>query len=125
MGKVKIGLLQFFTLTVLFELGTALVVNLGMSAGRDAWMSILIGCLAGLVMFSGYVYLYRKHPDMPFTAYTRKLLGPTAGTPVAVMYIVLYMNLAGRDLRDGSTMLAMATMHNTPLFILSMLMILS
>ncbi|MNE59461.1 Spore germination protein [compost metagenome] len=72
MGKVKIGLLQFFTLTVLFELGTALVVNLGMSAGRDAWMSILIGCLAGLVMFSGYVYLYRKHPDMPFTAYTRK-----------------------------------------------------
>ncbi|CAH1190812.1 hypothetical protein PAECIP111892_00354 [Paenibacillus auburnensis] len=125
MGKVKIGLLQFFTLTVLFELGTALVVNLGMNAGRDAWMSILIGCLAGLVMFWGYVYLYRKHPDMPFTAYTRKLLGTTAGTPVAVMYIVLYMNLAGRDLRDGSTMLAMATMHNTPLFILSMLMILS
>jgi spore germination protein KB len=96
-----------------------------MGAGRDAWLSILIGCLAGLIMFSGYAYLYRKHPGMPFTAYTRKLLGKTAGTPVAVMYIILYMNLAGRDLRDGSTMLAMATMHDTPLFILSMLMILS
>ncbi|WP_238649805.1 GerAB/ArcD/ProY family transporter [Paenibacillus piscarius] len=125
MGSVKMGLGEFFCLTVLFELGTALVVNLGMGAGRDAWISILIGCAAGLVMFTGYAYLYRKHPGLPFTAYTRKLLGKYIGTPVALSYIVLYLNLAGRDLRDGSSMLAMATMHNTPLFILSTLMLLS
>lgn len=125
MGKVKIGLLQFFSITLLFELGTSLVVNLGMAAGRDAWLSILVGSLAGLLMFWGYAYLYRKHPDLTFIGYTRKLLGKTAGTPVALLYIILYMNLSGRGLRDGSTMLAMATMHNTPLFILSMLMILS
>lgn len=125
MGKVKMGLGEFFCLTVLFELGTALVVNLGMGAGRDAWLSILLGCAAGLVMFTGYAYLYRKHPGLPFTAYTRKLLGKYIGTPVALVYIVLYLNLAARDLRDGSSMLAMATMHNTPLFILSTLMLLS
>ncbi|KUP22312.1 GerAB/ArcD/ProY family transporter [Paenibacillus sp. DMB5] len=125
MGKVKIGLLQFFSITLLFELGTSLVVNLGMAAGRDAWLSILVGSLAGLLMFWGYAYLYRKHSDLTFIGYTRKLLGKTAGTPVALLYIILYMNLSGRGLRDGSTMLAMATMHNTPLFILSMLMILS
>lgn len=125
MGTVKMGLGEFFCLTVLFELGTAMVVNLGMGAGRDAWFSILLGCAAGLVMFSGYAYLYRKHPGLPFTAYTRKLLGKYIGTPVALIYIVLYLNLAARDLRDGSSMLAMATMHNTPLFILSTLMLLS
>lgn len=125
MGTVKMGLGEFFCLTVLFELGTALVVNLGMGAGRDAWLSILLGCAGGLVMFTGYAYLYRKHPEQPFTAYTRQLLGKYIGTPVAVVYIILYLNLAGRDLRDGSTMLAMSTMHNTPLFILSTLMLLS
>ncbi|MEK3685714.1 GerAB/ArcD/ProY family transporter [Paenibacillus sp. FSL R10-2736] len=125
MGTIKIGLGQFFCLTVLFELGTALVVNLGMESGRDAWLSILVGCVAGLIVFTGYAYLYRKHPDMPFTAYTRQLLGKYIGTPVAILYIILYINLAARDLRDGSTMLAMATMHNTPLFILSTLMVLS
>ncbi|NQX43844.1 GerAB/ArcD/ProY family transporter [Paenibacillus tritici] len=125
MGKVKFGLGEFFCLTVLFELGTALVVNLGMESGRDAWLSILLGCVAGLIMFTGYAYLYRKQPDLPFTAYTRKLLGKYIGTPVALGYIILYINLAARDLRDGSTMLAMATMHNTPLFILSTLMLLS
>lgn len=125
MGTVKFGLGEFFCLTVLFELGTALVVNLGMGAGRDAWLSILLGCAAGLIMFTGYAYLYRKYPELPFTAYTRKLLGKYLGTPVAVLYIILYINLSARDLRDGSTMLAMATMHHTPLFILSTLMLLS
>ncbi|CQR55330.1 GerAB/ArcD/ProY family transporter [Paenibacillus riograndensis] len=125
MGTVKIGMIQFFSITLLFELGTALVVNLGMAAGRDAWLSILIGSAGGIGVFAGYAYLYRKYPGMSFTAYTRKLLGKYIGTPVALVYIILYINLAARDLRDGSTMLAMATMHNTPLFILSMLMILS
>lgn len=125
MGTVKIGLLQFFSITLLFELGTALAVNLGMAAGRDAWLSILIGSVAGIVVFAGYAYLYRKSPDLPLTGYARKLLGKYIGTPVALMYIILYINLAGRDLRDGSTMLAMSTMQHTPLFILSMLMILS
>lgn len=125
MGKVKIGLVQFFSITLLFELGTALVVNLGMGAGRDAWLSILLGAAAGIIMFAGYAYLYWKYPDEPFTSYVRKLLGRPLGALIAVLYIILYLNLAGRDLRDGSTMLAMATMHNTPLFILSSLMILS
>ncbi|MHA6532503.1 GerAB/ArcD/ProY family transporter [Paenibacillus sp. BAC0078] len=125
MGTVKVGLVQFFSITLLFELGTALVVNLGMAAGRDAWLSILFGSVAGVVVFAGYAYLYRKYPEMPLTGYARKLLGNYIGAPVALMYIILYINLAGRDLRDGSTMLAMATMHNTPLFILSTLMILS
>jgi spore germination protein KB len=96
-----------------------------MGAGRDAWISILLGCAAGLAVFTGYTYLYRKFPELPFTAYTRKLLGRYIGAPIAVLYIILYINLAARDLRDGSTMLAMATMHNTPLFILSALMLLS
>jgi spore germination protein KB len=125
MGKIKIGLLQFFTLTLLFELGTALVVNLGMESGKDAWISILLGNLIGLIIFSGYTYLYRKFPDLPLTAYTRKLLGRSLGTVISVLYIILFLNLAGRDLRDGSSMLVMATMHRTPLFIISTLMILS
>lgn len=125
MGNIKIGLLQFFTLTLLFELGTALVVNLGMESGKDAWISILLGALIGLIVFSGYSYLYRKYPDLPLTGYTRRLLGKHLGTVISVLYIILFLNLAGRDLRDGSSMLVMATMHRTPLFIISTLMILS
>lgn len=125
MGNIKIGLLQFFTLTVLFELGTALVVNLGMESDRDAWISILLGNLLGLIVFAGYAYLYRKFPDIPLTVYIRKLLGKYMGTVISILYIILFLNVAGRDLRDGSSMLVMATMHRTPLFIVAMLMVLA
>lgn len=124
-GSIRIGLFEFFTLTLLFELGTALVVNLGMEAGKDAWLSILIGDGVGVFVFLGYAYLYRKYPQLPLTAYTRQLLGKYLGSLVALLYLILFMNLAARDLRDGSTMLVMATMHRTPLFIISALMILS
>jgi spore germination protein KB len=125
MGNIKIGLLQFFTLTVLFELGTALVVNLGMESDKDAWISILLGNLIGLIVFAGYAYLYRKFPNLPLTAYIRQLFGKYVGSLISIAYIVIFLNLAGRDLRDGSSMLVMATMHRTPLLIISMLMILS
>lgn len=125
MGNIKIGLLQFFTLTVLFELGTALVVNLGMESDKDAWISILLGNMIGLIVFAGYAYLYKKFPNLPLTAYIRQLFGKYVGSLISIAYIVLFLNLAGRDLRDGSSMLVMATMHRTPLFIISMLMILS
>jgi spore germination protein KB len=125
MGNIKIGLLQFFTLTVLFELGTALVVNLGMESDKDAWISILLGNLMGLIVFAGYAYLYKKFPNLPLTAYIRQLFGKYVGSVISIAYIVLFLNLAGRDLRDGGSMLVMATMHRTPLFIISMLMILS
>ncbi|MNB66719.1 Spore germination protein YndE [compost metagenome] len=125
MGKIKIGHLQFFALTVLFELGTSLALNLGYPTGNAAWVSILLGCLAGVVAFIGYIYLYRMYPDEPLSGYARKLLGKYPGGIVAVMYIVLFINLASRNLRDGSTMLAISTMHRTPLFFLSALMIIS
>ncbi|AIQ35361.1 spore gernimation protein [Paenibacillus sp. FSL R5-0345] len=124
-GSIKIGVLQIFSLTLLFELGTALVVNLGMEAGKDAWISIMIGDFIGVAVFAGYTFLYRKFPDLPLTAYVRKVLGRYLGSVIALGYIILFLNLAGRDLRDGSTMLVMATMHRTPLFIIAMLMVLS
>ncbi|GGF85170.1 spore germination protein KB [Paenibacillus albidus] len=123
--NIRIGLIQFFSITLLFELGTALVVNLGLEAGKDAWLSILTGTVIGVIVFMGYAYLYWTYPKLTLTGYTRKLLGKYIGIPVSLLYIILFLNLAGRDLRDGSTMLAMATMHNTPLFIISTLMILS
>lgn len=125
MGTVKVGVLQIYSLTVLFELGTALVVNLGFAAGKDAWISVLTGCFTGVIPVLGYIYLYRRHPDVPLTGYARRLLGNIIGSVVATMYIILFLNLAARDLRDGSTMLAMSAMHRTPLFILSTVMILS
>ncbi|AKG34525.1 GerAB/ArcD/ProY family transporter [Paenibacillus durus] len=125
MSEVKIGIFQCFTLTLLFDLGTAMVVNLGVDTGKDAWLAVLIGGIVGILPFMGYVYLYKAYPKDPLSRYARKLLGKYLGGVVALLFIVLFLMMAARDLRDGSTMLVMATMHRTPLFFVSLLMVLS
>ncbi|WP_410511610.1 GerAB/ArcD/ProY family transporter [Paenibacillus sp. BR2-3] len=124
MGGPKIGLVQFFSLTFLFELGTALVVN-GSKSGRDGWISILVGCIVGLVLFTGYAYLYKLYPDKPLSGYARAILGKPLGAVVVISYVVMFINIAGRDLRDGSALLVMATLHRTPIMVVGALMILS
>lgn len=56
MKTYKIDIQQYFIIIVLFELGSAILVGLGMDAGRDAWFAILLGMLCGMVLFLGYFF---------------------------------------------------------------------
>lgn len=101
MEKVKISPFQFFSILVLFQFGTTLVVNLGLEAGRDAWIAVLIGTVIGMLIFSLNAYLYTAFPDkLPVEDY-RLLLGKYVGSLVGLVYAVLYMFTAARDLVDG------------------------
>jgi len=54
MGNVKINSFQMFCLIVLFDLGTALVVSLGLTAGKDAWLANFVGCIGGVGIYLIY-----------------------------------------------------------------------
>jgi spore germination protein KB len=49
---------------LLFEIGSAVVVGLGMQAKQDAWLAILIGMANGFSLFLVYDYLYRQHANL-------------------------------------------------------------
>ncbi|MBP2001881.1 spore germination protein KB [Paenibacillus shirakamiensis] len=125
MEKIKCSPYQFFSLMILFQFGTALVVNLGLTAGRDAWMAILLGTVFGLFIFWGFSYLYRLFPEMLPTDYNKILLGKVAGTIVSMLYMVFFIYVASRDLRDGGTLILSSTLRQTPLSVVNALMILS
>lgn len=123
MKTTKIKSMQFFALLVLFLLGTALVVNLGGQAGRDAWLSILIGMLIGLVLFATYCTLYKLFPDMLPTSYSKLLLGKFFGTLISIAYIVFFLNKASRDLMDGGLLIVSSTLKETPVIVINLMMI--
>ncbi|BCG58970.1 GerAB/ArcD/ProY family transporter [Paenibacillus sp. URB8-2] len=125
MREIRIGSIHFFSLVLMFELGTALVVNVGMEAGRDAWIAIFLGCLVGMLIYTGYNYLFKLYPDLPLSGYVRAILGKPLGAFVVILYAVIFLNGAGRDLRDGSALLVMAALNRTPIIIVAAMMILS
>ncbi len=57
MEKAKISPGQLLTLIVLFDMGTAILRVLAMSAGKDAWLAILLGTAGGLAIFWVYASL--------------------------------------------------------------------
>jgi spore germination protein KB len=112
------------SLMVLFELGTALIVIPTQKAGRDAWLSLLIGMPAGILLFLCYSSLHKRFPDISLPAYSRVLLGRPFGNIIGIGYVLFFMYGAARDLRDGTTLIDSMSLPSTPTVIIAALMVL-
>ncbi|KYD14437.1 GerAB/ArcD/ProY family transporter [Caldibacillus debilis] len=123
MEEAKINRLQFFLLVLMFELGTAIVISLGTEAGRDAWLAILLGALGGTFLFSVYYQLHLFYPNQLFTTYVKQIVGKLAGGIIGYIYILYFLYIAARDLRDFGEFLLTAFYPETPLFFINSLMI--
>ncbi|OAT72998.1 MULTISPECIES: GerAB/ArcD/ProY family transporter [Parageobacillus] len=125
MEPVKINARQLFVLIVLFEHGSAIVIPLGVGAKQDVWLAILLGLIFGLLLFFVYYHLYRYYPDAPLTAYAQYIAGPWIGNVLAFIYIVYFLYIASRVLRDFGELLLTFAYPETPLFILNAIMMLA
>ncbi|WP_141431003.1 GerAB/ArcD/ProY family transporter [Bacillus sp. 03113] len=123
MEKAKISAIQLFVMMFLFEMGSALVVSLGIGAKKDAWVAVLLGMLGGVALFFVYYSLYRHYPTLPFIHYVSKIFGKYLGWVIGLLYIVYWLYSSARNLRDFGDLLLSSSMPKTPLLVLNMLMI--
>ncbi|WP_318503549.1 GerAB/ArcD/ProY family transporter [Bacillus sp. T3] len=124
MIQVKITPFQLFCLMFLFELGSSIVVGLGLDAKQDAWLTILLGMVCAIPLFSIYSYLYQQYPDLPLTSYLPKILGKVIGIPIALAYSLYFLYISTRVLRDFGDLMITSTLDVTPLYAVNGLMIL-
>ncbi|SDI03447.1 GerAB/ArcD/ProY family transporter [Alteribacillus bidgolensis] len=108
----------------LFGHGSAILIPLGIDAKQDAWIAVLLGMAGGLFMFFIHYRLYRCYPDMMPTEYIQKIIGKCFGKILACVYIVYFLYLAARILRDFGEMLVTFSYQETPLFITNVLLLL-
>lgn len=119
MEKAKISTYQLFTLIVLFELSSAILIPLGLGAKQDAWLAILLGMAGGCFLFLIYYSLYQYYPRILPTEYMQKLIGRFFGRILGFLYIFFFLYLAARVLRDFGEMLLTVAYPSTPLFIVN------
>ena len=123
MRKEVIGSNQLFALIILFEMGTALVVPIGLESGNAVWLSILMALPGGLLLYLIYHDLYLQYPNMIISGYTQKILGKFIGWPLSLLYIPNLMFNGSRNLREVGDLLIVSSYDSTPLFILNATMI--
>jgi spore germination protein KB len=124
MNRVKIGPIQLFCLMFMFELGSSIVVGVGLQAKQDAWLAIVLGMLNGIILYSLYISLFLQFPDQSLTTYIPKIVGKFVGIPLSFIYILYFFYIAARVLRDFGDLLTTSTLDNTPIMAINGLMIL-
>ncbi|MYL62152.1 GerAB/ArcD/ProY family transporter [Bacillus hwajinpoensis] len=121
MGSVKLSSKQLFSIMVLFELGSSIVVGLGMEAKQDAWITILIGMCGGFILFFVYASLFKRYPDIPLSEYAQKIIGKWPGKIIAILYSIYFIYIAARVLRDFGELIVTSTLSKTPLLVINIL----
>jgi len=125
MKKEIINARQLFAMILLFEMGTALVVPIGLESGHAVWVSILMALPGGMLLFMIYTNLYLQFPKMIISEYTRKILGKYIGWPLSLLYLSPLLFNGSRNLREAGNLLISAAYDRTPLFIINALMIIA
>jgi spore germination protein KB len=122
--KENISLWQLFILILLFNLGSSIVVNLGVEAGNSAWISILIACIAGLVLVLNYLKLLNWFPQMNLYEILEVCFGKWVGRLIGFFYIIYFFLLASFVLRDLGELMVSTIYTNTPIEFIHITMIL-
>lgn len=125
MRKEAIGPSQLFALIVLFELGTALVVPVGLESGHAVWLSILMALPGGILLYLVFTHLYQQFPDLIISGYARKILGPWIGWVVGLLFLPVLLYNGSRNLREAGDLLISASYDKTPILIIDSIMIIA
>lgn len=118
MEKAKISGPQLFVLMFMFNMGTAVVVSYGIGAKKDAWLAVLFGMFIGIALFYIYYRLFLHYPELPLTGYARIIAGRYLGWVIGFLYILYFLQIATRQVRDFSELLVSSTMTETPLLVI-------
>lgn len=125
MRKENIGPFQLFAMIVLFELGTAVVVPVGLESGHAVWLSVLLALPGGLLLYWIYVDLYHQFPNMIISGYTQKILGKWIGWPLSLLFIPVLIVNGSRNLREAGSLLISASYDKTPILIINSIMVIA
>ncbi|WP_409342928.1 endospore germination permease [Paenibacillus sp. MBLB4367] len=95
----KISIRQFTILVFFITVGDSILLLPAIPASeakQDAWMSGLVGLLAGLLIVYLIGTVSRQHPRLNLIEYNAKILGRWIGTAVSLLFLVyIFYNAVG------------------------------
>ncbi|KAF0816270.1 Nutrient germinant receptor inner membrane subunit B (GerKB/GerAB/GerBB) [Bacillus sp. ZZV12-4809] len=115
---------QLFCMMVLFELGSALLFGLGADAKQDAWLAVLLGMIAGILLFLVYSSLYHFSDRKSLIYLLKAVFGRHMGWILGWIYVVYFIYFSSRVLRDFVDLLRLAAYDKTTFLTLAIGMVL-
>ncbi|XGY92758.1 endospore germination permease [Bacillus sp. RS11] len=124
MEKEIISSRQFTIITLLFTVGTAILIipsSVTSAAKQDAWIATIIGVGLSFLLVKLLVTLGNQTPTLTFTEANEKILGRFFGKLTAIGFILLSFFAAGELLYFIGTFMSTEVMPETPSMAFSLL----
>jgi spore germination protein KB len=117
MKQQKISALQLFYVITGFEIGNTLIFGKGAPAKQDAWLTILLGMLFGLILMFIYIKLSDFYPGDTLIQMIPKIIGKYLAYPVILYYLFYFTLLAATACRDFGELIFSTILVETPMII--------
>ncbi|SKB82542.1 spore germination protein KB [Lysinibacillus sp. AC-3] len=117
MEKEIISSRQFMIITLLFSIGTAILIipaSVASEAKQDAWIAAIIGVVISLPILKLFVALGNKTPTLTFVEANEKILGRFFGKFTAIGFILISLLSAGELLYFIGIFMKTEIMPETP-----------
>lgn len=126
--KGKIAVHQFTVLTILFTVGSSILIapsGLAREAGEDAWIAAAAALLGGLLLVLLYNQLAGRYPGTTFVRYSQDIIGKWPGRIVCLLYACFFFVLAALVLRNIGDFVTTQILNNTPIHFIHALYLLA
>jgi spore germination protein KB len=117
MNTEKISGLQLFYIMAGYVLGTAIILGLGLDSKQDAWIFILVGMSASLLLMAVFTQLAVYYPGDSLVEILPKLIGKFLSYPVILLYILHFTYSAARASRELGDLIVTTILSETPIFV--------
>jgi spore germination protein KB len=91
---------QLFLLIFFFEIGSAVVIGVGDEAKQDAWIAVLLASFIGAALMFVYVKILDLSSQNGLYSGLGSLLGTKISKCITFVYVVYFLYIAARVLRD-------------------------
>ncbi|MDR6550206.1 endospore germination permease [Paenibacillus qinlingensis] len=123
---MKISPWQLFWMFTTLEISMSIWLTVSPSielAKQDAWISLLIAGVIGLAVTTILVLICQRHSSQTLVEFAQKLFGKWFGKLIAMLYIVVWFSVSADILRIFSLFIKQFLFHDTPIWMIALLMV--
>ncbi|MFC3886212.1 GerAB/ArcD/ProY family transporter [Bacillus songklensis] len=116
---------QLFILIHFFEIGSTVVVGVGDEAKQDAWIAVLLASFIGVGLMFVYVKILTLSSQSSLYHAFSSLMGTKISNCVIFIYMLYFIYIAARVLRDFTELVNTAIYPHTPIEFVAILFVIT
>ncbi|MDD9270484.1 endospore germination permease [Paenibacillus sp. GCM10023248] len=123
---MKISTWQLFWILTTLEISMSIWLTVSPTieiARQDAWISLTIAGVIGLVVTLIIVRVAQRHPTLTLVEFAQKLFGKWVGKLIGALYVMVWFSVSADILRIFSLFIKQFLFHDTPIWIIAALMV--